>query len=88
MISDSLVGGFLIGLVQGFGGVDHGLCLLPLMGKDMKSNIIPGVVWGVCHSAGVICICSLLFILELYGLQIVHLTADYIFGLTLIAYGV
>ena len=87
MISGSVLGGFLIGLVQGFGGVDHGLCLLPLMGKNLRSSVLPGIVWGVSHALGVMGLCGLLFVLQFYGLKMVHVTADYIFGITLIVFG-
>jgi len=83
----SVFGGFFIGALQGFGGVDHGLCLLPLMTGNTRSNLLPGLVWGMCHSLGVILICSFLFVLQFYGLKMLHFAAEYMFGATLILSG-
>lgn len=87
MLTNSAIGGFLIGIVQGFGGLDHGLCLVQMMGKSARTLLLPGILWGLSHSIGVLAICTLLFVMKLYGLSMVYIAADYIFGATLIAIG-
>ena len=88
MTAETILGGFALGLMQGFGGFDHAACILPLLSKETGSNISVAVAWSLAHSAGVLILSVLLFFLKAKtGLALMERLADSLFGITLVIIG-